>query len=340
MNGTELGWTQETWQGIYASVLKEAGKVRVAQKIFPTSLVTGDPNQLNNEIINFGAAGQALSVAEGDTKPYVEIYREFSLTTTQVRQEETAKLGETLARMSAKEIALAEDAYIFQDSNPVPPRVPSTIQIFSNPAIHADNWRVDRDLGLLAEANPANANDADPTKVSVPIAVPLAASAAAAAAAAPVPAAPAPARGRTRAAGAVPAGAALAGQGPYGEETFKAVTRGIANLLGKAQAPPFALVLPTRAYADTYAPPTSGTLITTADRIKPLVDGGYYSSGMLPVDEGLLIALGGEPVRLFVGRELTAEYIRKDGGSFFIRVVARINYVVRDPRSLQLLKFS
>ena len=92
MDGTELGWTQETWQSIYASILKEAGKVRIAQKIFPTSLVTGDPNQLTNEIIDFGAAGQALSVSEGDTKPYVEIYREFSLSPFRTKMKDTIEI--------------------------------------------------------------------------------------------------------------------------------------------------------------------------------------------------------------------------------------------------------
>src|SRR5689334_11722371 len=117
MDSTELGWTQETWQVIYSGLLREAGKVRVAQKVFPTSLVQGDANQILNEIIDFAGATLTppkldLSVQEGDTKPFVELYREFSLTTTQVRQESETKLGETLARMSAKEIALAEDAYI------------------------------------------------------------------------------------------------------------------------------------------------------------------------------------------------------------------------------------
>jgi uncharacterized linocin/CFP29 family protein len=258
-------------------------------------------------------------VSEGDTKPFVELYREFSLTTTQIKQEPEFKVGETLARMSAKEIALAEDAYTFQKSSK--PRNRADIPVLNSPAINADNWRLDRDLGLLAEANPDDADDGDPNKVSVPIDVP-----------------------QTAVAGGGPRpGRAGGGVGPnalYGEETFKAVTKGIARLVGKAQAPPYALLLPTGVYADTFIPPSVASLVTTADRIRPLVEGGFHTSGVLPEKEGLLVALGGEPVKIFVGREATAEYVRKEGAKYFFRVVERIQYVVRDPRSLVLLKFS
>ena len=136
--------------------VKEVGKVRVAQKVFSATVVTNDATQIPNEVIDFAD----LTVREGDTKPFVELYRDFSLTTTQVSQETTQKLGATLARMGAKEIALAEDAYVFQISDRTAARGEGgKVPVLANKAIHADNWRRDLDFGLLGEANSPDADD-------------------------------------------------------------------------------------------------------------------------------------------------------------------------------------
>ena len=323
MDTSELNWSEQIWKDINGDALKEVGKVRAAQKVFPTSTLENDPTQIANEVIDFSS----MTVQEGSTKPFVEIFREFSLTSNQVKQEADQKTCRTLARMAAKEIALGEDAYFFQLSDRAPakrdkPGGTCQVPVLKAATFHIDNWRTDVDFGLLAEANDPAANDADPAKPSVPIQVqPVAAAAAAIAA-------------------AKKAGALVPAPSPtWGENTFKAVTDGIAKLVAKAQAPAYALFLPTGVYADTFIPPSSASLVTTADRIKPLVEGGFYSSGVLPADEGLLVALAGEPVKLFVGREVTTEYVRKQGGRYFFRVVERIQYVVRDARALVLLKF-
>jgi uncharacterized linocin/CFP29 family protein len=319
MEIAELGWADEIWADLNENVLKEVGKVRVAQKVFPTREFTNDPTQIPDQVIDFAN----LTVAEGNTKPLVELFREFSLTSSQVRQEAEQKGARALARMAAKEIALAEDAYFFQLSDRGARRGPGgDVPVLSNPSMNALNWRKDVDFGLLATANDPDADDRDPAKPSKPIDVEKLAAAAQAI-----------------------KDAEDAGKDPptpspeYGENTFKAVTAGITRLVSKAQAPAYALFLPTAVFADTYIPPSSASLVTTADRIKPLVEGGFYSSAVLPEKEGLLVALGGEPVKLFVGREAAAEYLRKDGGSFVFRIVERVQYIVRDPRSLVLLKF-
>ena len=161
--------------------------------------------------------------------------------------------------------------------------------------------------GLLGEADPADADDDDTTKVSRPIRVP---------------------RSRNRTPGLL-----------YGENIFAAVADGIAKLIAKAQAPPYALFLPTKVYADTFVPPSVASLVTTAERIRPLVEGGFYGTGTLPPDKGLLVALGGDPTGLYVGREAATEVLRKDGSKFFFRVAERVQFVARDPRALVLLVF-
>lgn len=305
MDASELDWSQSIWGEIKDAVLKEVGKVREAQKVFPTAAFDMSPTQVTDERIDFAA----MTIKEGETKPFVVLYREFSLSNNQVMQEAEQRTGRTLARMAAKELALAEDGYIFQLSDRDQRRRPRDIPVLGNPAIHADNWRVNLDFGLLGEANPPDASDAAAAtdKVAEPILVEL---------------------------------AGAGNQAEYGENTFKAVADGIAKLVAKAQAAPYALFLPTAVYADTFVPPSPASLVTTADRIKPLVEGGFYSSPVLPEKEGLLVALAGEPVKLFIGREATAEYLRKDGDRYFFRVVERVQYVVRDPRSLILLRFA
>lgn len=301
MDDAELGWSDDIWTDINQNVLTEVGKVRIAQKVFPTAVVDNNPTQVPNEVIDFAA----MTIREGETKPLVEIYREFSLTGTQVKQEAEQRACRTLARMTAKELALAEDAYVFQLSDRAAAR-PAAVPLL-NPPIQVENWRLTADLGLLAEANSPTADDANPRELATPIPVPL---------------------------------AGARSQAKYGENIFRAVADGIAKLVGKAQAPSYALFLPTGVYADTFVPPSTASLVTTADRIKPLVEGGFYSSAVLPADEGLLVALAGEPVKLFIGSEASTEYVRKEGAKYYFRVAERVQYIVRDPRSLVLLQFA
>jgi uncharacterized linocin/CFP29 family protein len=236
-----------------------------------------------------------LSVQEGLTKPFVELYQEFPLTSTQIGKEAKDKTCQTLSRMAAKALALVEDAVIFQG------RAAPRGDVEADQIGSAAN-------GLLGEANPRTADDANPRRVSVPIDVdPL-----------------------------KPPRPGLV----YGENVFSAVVAGIAKLVGKGQAPMFALFLPTRVYADTFVPPSNASLATTAERIKPLVEGGFYGTGTMPDDKGLLVALGGDPTSLYVGREAATEFVRKEGRQYIFRVAERIQFVARDPRAFVLLNFN
>lgn len=275
----EVNWPDAVWNEINEAVVKEAAKVRIAQKVFPTTVFDNDPTEVLNDVITF----PALTIQEGSTKPFVEIFREFPLTSAQVSKESEKKTGKTLARMAAKDIALAEDTVIFQGTNGALP-----------PNVQADQ-RVSAATGLVGEA----AAETIPVKLL------------------------APARP-----GVV-----------YGENTFAAVTDGIARLTAKGQAPNYALILPTAVYADTFVPPSPASLVTTAERITPLVEGGFYGTGTLPPDEGLLVALGGEPTSLYVGREAATEFLRKAGAAYVFRVVERVQFVARDARAFVLLKF-
>jgi uncharacterized linocin/CFP29 family protein len=290
-NSSEVNWDPSVWKEINDSVVAEVGKVRVAQKVFPTTVLDTNPTEIPNDVINF----TDLSIQEGRTKAFVEIYQEFPLTATQVAREPLIKTCKTLARMAAKAIALAEDTIIFQGTNG------------NLPNVHADA-REAAGTGLLGEADPPRPNNPDdnnPNKVSVPIPVKL-----------------------VNRLGLL-----------YGENLFSAVADGIIKLTAnKAQAPKYALFLPVKAYADSFVPPSPASLVTTAERIRPLVEGGFYGTGTLPEDKGLLVALGGDPTSLYIGREATTEFVRKDGAKYFFRVVERMQFVARDPRAFVLFR--
>jgi len=287
----EVNWTPLIWQDINDAVIAEMGKVRSAQKVFPATEYDNNPTEIPNDVINF----TDLSIREGQTKPFVEIFQEFSLTSAQVMNEAQLKSCRTLAQMAAKAIALAEDTIIFQGNTG---KLPANVKAELIESAGA---------GLLGEASPGDANDNEPNKVSVPIVVP---------------------EGKN--------GSGLL----FGENVFLAVADGIGKLTAKSQAPRFALFLPIKVFADTFGPSNDAGLVTVADRIKPLVEGGFQETIGLPQDKGLLVALAGEPTRLFVGREASTEFVRMEGSRYFFRVVERIQFVVRDPRAFVLLKFN
>lgn len=94
--------------------------------------------------------------------------------------------------------------------------------------------------------------------------------------------------------------------GVYGENTFKAVAQAYSDLQGRGHYGPYALILPTSPYADTYAP-LKTTLIMPADRIKPLVSAGFFGTGTLPTGTqntkatGILLSIGGNTMDLVIG---------------------------------------
>ena len=298
-NSNEVMWSAEHWKEINNAVVNEVSQIRVAQKVFPSKVFENNPTRQANDIINFGSRGSPIfSIDEGRTKPFVEIYQEFTLTTTQVAEEEGGESPHTckiLARMAAKAEALREDAAFFSG------------QKSSYPAGVAVDRIESMGDGLLGEADPPDAADDDATKVSKPIRV-------------------SPPDVRRR--GVL-----------FGENVFSAVADGIAKLVGKAQAKPYALILPERIYANTFAPPGDQSLVTVAEMIEPLVEGGFYGTATLPEDRGLLVALGGDPIKLYVGHEAAAEFIRQDKQTVFFRVMERVQFVTRDPRALVRLDF-
>src|SRR5215472_1188485 len=107
-NNRAAVWNDQVWKSIDDEVKKTVGAVRVAQKVFPTKQLT-DVTSIPADIFN----PDEMTIAEGYTKPYVEIAVEFALTNGQVNADKTGTAGITLSKFAAKDLALAEDMLIF-----------------------------------------------------------------------------------------------------------------------------------------------------------------------------------------------------------------------------------
>jgi uncharacterized linocin/CFP29 family protein len=284
--GRDEVWSQEVWQEIDNAVLAEVGRIRVAQKVFPSS---PSPNGQYVPADEFDP--NTMTIAEGQTKPFIEISVEFRLTQGQVDNEATLRTGRTLARLAAKSATLAEDTLFFQGKGA---KLPTELENLRKKNLLKIANKDAAGPGLLNAKgnNPIPVSPVNPNK-----------------------------------------------PGEYGGNTFKAVTQGISQLTDAAQPGPYALILESAVYADTYAPVQNG-LTTTADRLTPLLPGGFYGTGTLPNSSGLLVSLGGEPTSLYVGRDAITAYTQEvgDGNSRF-RVFERVQLIARDPKAFVNLDF-
>jgi uncharacterized linocin/CFP29 family protein len=124
-----------------------------------------------------------------------------------------------------------------------------------------------------------------------------------------------------------------------GGNILAAIAQGIAQLTAEQQAPPYALIEDTNAFAATW-----GSVINSAPAytvLNPVLTGGISGTGAMPANTGLLIALGGDPTTIYLGVDATTEPTHKAGaGQYFFRAFERAQYVARDPRAFVKLDFS
>jgi uncharacterized linocin/CFP29 family protein len=141
--GREKLWAPEVWAEIDKAVMTEVGRLRVAQKVFTAMQTPNAPNVSADILVQPGqAGGQAgpqpatLMIQEGATQPFMEMSVEFALTQSQVDNEATLHTAQTLARLAARSLALAEDTLFFQGAQAVlPPGVRVTNVASAGPGL-------------------------------------------------------------------------------------------------------------------------------------------------------------------------------------------------------------
>jgi uncharacterized linocin/CFP29 family protein len=104
--GRDRVWNDQIWGEIDKAVREEMGRIRVAQKVFPSPVVN---NVLPVSTSRAVPPGPVLDVFQ----PLFEISRPFLLTQAQVDGEENLRLAASFARSAASQIAAAEDRLLF-----------------------------------------------------------------------------------------------------------------------------------------------------------------------------------------------------------------------------------
>jgi encapsulating protein for peroxidase len=302
--GRDKLWNEHIWSEIDKAVREEVGRIRVAQKAFPSAVVNNVLPVSATRTVPFGpGAGMGAPPPPaplGDVfQPFFEISREFVLTQAQVDGDENVHLAPSLARLAASTVANAEDAILFLGQGGIPAGVIVTNQPPAGAGIPPQFAAIPP--GFFAEA--AN---------YLPTAV------------LPVPGNPLGDILTAIAAGM----AALNGRfqpGPFAlflppnryAQTFAPVGPGVLKSPG-----------------DQISHVVTGGLYMVNSL-------GVAPAPAAPNDIGILVSLGGEPTKIILGTDAITAFTHTDGqGNYHFRVFERIQMVVQDGRAFQTLQFA
>jgi uncharacterized linocin/CFP29 family protein len=118
--GRDRVWNDHIWSEIDKAVREEVGRVRVAQKVFPSTVVNNVLPVSANRVFpykDYSTSTRPVYVGpwprDDEFQPFFEISRRFVLTRAQVDGEENVHLAPSLARLAASAIANAEDTILF-----------------------------------------------------------------------------------------------------------------------------------------------------------------------------------------------------------------------------------
>jgi uncharacterized linocin/CFP29 family protein len=306
MNGT-LGrdkvWNDQIWSDIDKAVREEVGRIRVAQKVFPTTLVNNVLPVAANDLLTRlgGTGGDILHAGEDDFRPFIELSIEFLLTQAQVDGEENMRLARSLARRAASLLASAEDRILFLGDTTVPALFP---------------WDTRRSHVITGTG--VTISSRDHVQQGFVADAPVATQAT-----------------------AVPGSVAWGAGAPPGDlgNILAAVATGIAVLNSRAQPGPYALFLSPGRYGQTFEPP-EGQLLAPGDQINHVVTSGFHMVNGIDNDIGILVSLGGEPTQIVLGLDATPAFTYTDPqGHCHFRTFERIQWVVQDGRAFQRLTF-
>jgi uncharacterized linocin/CFP29 family protein len=127
--GRDKVWNQQIWSDIDKAVQEEVGRIRVAQKVFPSTVVNNALPVSTKRIV------PVKSLKPGPTpdefQPLFEISSNFQLTQAEVDGEEDVHLATSFARSAASVIADAEDTILFLGAT----GAPGSVDVTNKPAI-------------------------------------------------------------------------------------------------------------------------------------------------------------------------------------------------------------
>jgi hypothetical protein len=319
----KVPWGPEIWDAMDRTVHDEVTRSCVHQKFIPCHKVHPKTTSVEADVINIQSleGENMLMMDEGAMIRLNEMWIEFALTPQQVHEAAEAKNPDfatpvLLARKGANYLSQAMDLLVFQGVN-------AYFTSFFQSTVSFRPGQYPTDTGLL----------------SLPVA----------SGTLPTNFTPPPTTSATIQSLQVQP---ITGQGPgviWGTNSFMEAAAAYAGLNGVGQCGPFVAAYHPSAFADSFAPVEG--LVITADRIKPMMDAGFYGSGGLassvadpavspaPTAYGIVMSLGGT-VDVVVGQAPAAVFRQEDPqGNFVFGVMARLALRVLDSTGIVRLDF-
>jgi hypothetical protein len=126
-----------------------------------------------------------------------------------------------------------------------------------------------------------------------------------------------------------------AGYPTRGQLLVREVSKVIGDLEGKGHFGPFTVVLGQELFKDAQNPDPS-SLVLPQDRIIPFLGGGsLLRSTTLPVNGGLVVALGGAPVELVVAKDVSLAFLQvTDEPKFLFRAYEKMVLRIKEPTAI------
>jgi uncharacterized linocin/CFP29 family protein len=111
----------------------------------------------------------------------------------------------------------------------------------------------------------------------------------------------------------------------------RATVEAIKELEGNGHSGPFAMVLGTDLYLAANTP-NSNSMVLPSDRILPFLDGPLLRSSTIPDKNGVLVALGGDPIDLVVAHDLELKFVQMTlEPRYILRLSERFTLRVKQP---------
>lgn len=123
-----------------------------------------------------------------------------------------------------------------------------------------------------------------------------------------------------------------------GNDLVTAVSKAIGNLEKDYHLGPFACVLGQGCF-NMAQTPNKDSLVLPQDRILPFLGGGsLLRSSTLPDNSGLVVALGGAPVDLVVGKDISVKFLQVTTDPWYVfRVHEKVVLRIKEPEAIQVL---
>jgi uncharacterized linocin/CFP29 family protein len=313
----QLQWTDEQWNKVRQVVYEEARRARVAGNFLPLyGPLEPDARFVSDESIQYqkypnqppSLKGESITVDDSETLKLSTIQVEVFLRGAQIADPElTSAL--TAFRRAANVVARLEDEIIF-NGQPGATQKPTLVRSIGGATRETspigDIVGGDQTYGLLAP-QPGGLPKSVPTGVS----------------------ATADTRHVVR-----------GGRGVLdpGETLVGMVSKAIGDLEGRHQLGPFACVLGQEYFTDVQTPPARSSTLPQ-DRILPFLGGGaLLRTSTLPNDIGLVVALGGEPIDLVVGTDISVKFLQVTLDPWYVfRVYEKVVLRIKQPDAIAVL---